>query len=186
MSKNQNAMPRLKLLYEEKIKPELMKQFAYKNVMQIPKLEKIVLSMGVSGAVADRKKLTKALDEMTLIAGQKAVATKAKNSIAQFKLREGMPIGCKVTLRGSRMYEFLDRFLNIAMPRIKDFRGVSPKNFDGNGNFSVGVNEQIIFPEIDYDSVDEIRGMNVAIVTTAKTDDESRAMLKSFGVPFNA
>ena len=175
---------RLQEQYETVLRPALMKEFAYKNVMAVPRLEKIVLNMGVGEGVADQKKVHAAAAELSLIAGQKAVVTRSKTSIAVYKLREGMPIGCKVTLRRKRMYEFLDRLITIALPRVRDFRGISPKSFDGRGNFALGLKEQIVFPEIDYDQVGEIRGMDVVICTTAKTDDEARALLKGFQMPF--
>jgi large subunit ribosomal protein L5 len=162
----------------------MKKEFNYKNVMQIPKLEKIVLNMGLGDAIENKKLLETALQEMTLISGQRPVKTKAKKSVASFKVRQGMEIGCKVTLRGDRMYEFLDRFINIALPRVRDFRGVSGNSFDGRGNFAVGIKEQIIFPEIDYDKVEKIHGMDVVICTTAKTDDEARKLLEAFGMPY--
>ncbi len=162
----------------------LIKEFGYKNPMQVPRLEKIVLNMGVGEAIADRNALNGALSDMTAIAGQKPVITHAKRSVAGFKLREGQPIGCRVTLRADRMYEFLDRLINAALPRVRDFRGVSGKSFDGRGNFAMGVKEQIIFPEIDYDKVDAVRGMDVIIVTSAKTDEEAKALLRGFSMPF--
>lgn len=178
--------PRLKEHYETQLKPSLMKEFGYKNVMEVPRLEKIVINMGVGEAVADSKKIKSAVNEMALIAGQQPVVTKAKKSVATFKLREGMPVGCKVTLRRERMYEFLDRLVTIALPRVRDFRGLSGKSFDGRGNYAMGLKEQIVFPEIDYDSVDEIRGLDIVICTTAKTDNEARALLKGFDMPFRA
>ena len=177
-------IPRFKSLYDDKIIAAMTEKFGYKNVMEVPKVTKIVLNMGVGEATQDKKKVEKAAQEMTRIAGQKAVITKAKKSIAQFKLREGMPIGAKVTLRRERMYEFLDRFVTIALPRVRDFRGLNPKSFDGRGNYATGLKEQLIFPEISYDSVDQIRGMDVIIATTAKTDDEARELLRLFGFPF--
>jgi len=176
--------PRLKDHYAKVVRAELTKEFGYANPMEVPKLEKIVINMGVGDGVTDKKKVQKAEEEMTLIAGQKAVITKAKKSVASYKLREGMPIGVKVTLRGGQMYEFLDRLVTIALPRVRDFRGVSHKSFDGNGNYAMGLKEQIVFPEIDYDSVDEIRGMDVIICTSAKTDAEAKALLAGFQVPF--
>jgi large subunit ribosomal protein L5 len=161
-----------------------MTQFGYRNLFEVPRLEKIVINMGVGEAVQDQKKVNAAVDELTRIAGQRPVITRAKKSIAGFKLREGMPIGVKVTLRRERMFEFLDRLVNIALPRVRDFRGLNPKSFDGRGNFSMGVKEQIVFPEIDYDKVDTIRGMDIIVVTTAKTDDEARELLKRFQFPF--
>ncbi|HOJ62872.1 MAG TPA: 50S ribosomal protein L5 [Spirochaetota bacterium] len=176
--------PRLKVLYKEKIRDELMKKFNFKNVMMIPKIEKIVLSMGVGRAVQDKKKLETAVEDLTNIAGQRAVKTKAKKSIATFKIREGMDIGCMVTLRGDRMYEFLDRLINIALPRVKDFRGVKASGFDGRGNFSMGISEHIIFPEINFDKIDEIKGLNINIVTTARNDEEAKYLLQCFNMPF--
>lgn len=176
--------PRLKEQYLSTLKGKLMKEFDYKNSMEVPKLEKIVLNMGVGEGIEDKKKVQKASEELTLIAGQKVVITKAKKSVATFKLREGMPIGVKVTLRGDRMYEFLDRLVTIALPRVRDFRGVRPKSFDGNGNFSMGLKEQIVFPEIDYESVETIRGLDIIICTTAKTDKEGKALLDGFQMPF--
>jgi large subunit ribosomal protein L5 len=175
---------RLKQHYTEVVTPSLKEKFAYANPMQVPKLDKIVINMGVGEAVADRKKLDNAMADLAKISGQKPVATKARKSVANFKLREGMPIGCKVTLRRERMFEFLDRLVNVALPRVRDFRGVSPKSFDGRGNFALGIWEQIVFPEINYDEVDESRGMDVIICTTAQTDDEARALLEGFGIPF--
>ena len=176
--------PRLRKLYEDSIIKAMTEKFGYKNAMQVPRLEKIVLNMGVGEATQDKKKVEQAATEMTQIAGQKAVVTKAKKSIAQFKLREGMPIGCKVTLRRERMYEFLDRFVTIALPRVRDFRGLNEKSFDGRGNYATGLKEQLIFPEISYDQVSTIRGMDVIITTTANTDDEARELLRLFGFPF--
>ena len=178
--------PRFRKLYDETIIAAMTEKFGYKNVMEVPKITKIVLNMGVGEATQDKKKVEQAAGEMTRIAGQKAVITKAKKSIAQFKLREGMPIGAKVTLRRERMYEFLDRFVTIALPRVRDFRGLNPKSFAGRGNYATGLKEQLIFPEISYDSVDKIRGMDVIIATTAKTDDEARELLRLFGFPFPA
>jgi large subunit ribosomal protein L5 len=177
-------MARLKTLYKDKVVPALMKEFSYKNVMQVPKLDKIVINMGLGEAIQNAKVLDAAQAEMTAIAGQKPVVTRAKKSIANFKLREGMPIGCKVTLRGDRMYEFFDRLVNIALARIRDFRGVSGKSFDGRGTYALGIREQIIFPEIDYDKIDKIRGMSIVVSTTAKTDEEGKALLKMMGMPF--
>jgi large subunit ribosomal protein L5 len=177
--------PRLKAAYKGQIRAALKEEFSYKNDMQIPRLEKIVLNMGVGEAVKDTKKVKQAAEELGQIAGQKAVITKAKNSIAGFRVREEMPLGCKVTLRGDRMYEFLDRLINVALPRVRDFRGVKP-SFDGRGNFAMGLKEQIVFTEIDFDKVDEILGMDIIIVTTAKTDAEGKALLKQFNMPFNA
>ncbi|MEG3167396.1 50S ribosomal protein L5 [Sphingomonas sp. LB3N6] len=175
---------RMRKLYDEMIIKAMTEKFGYKNVMEIPRLDKIVLNMGVGEATQDKKKVDQAASEMELIAGQKPVVTKAKKSIAQFKLREGMPIGVKVTLRRERMYEFLDRFITIALPRVRDFRGLNPKSFDGRGNYACGIKEQIVFPEISYDRVDKIRGMDVIVTTTAKTDDEARELLRLFGFPF--
>ncbi len=178
-------MTRLQEHYQSTVKPDLIKEFGYKNHMQVPRLEKIVINMGVGEGALDKKKVAAAAKELALIAGQKGVITKAKKSIAAFKLRDGMTVGCKVTLRRDRMYEFLDRLVTVALPRVRDFRGISPKSFDGSGNFALGLKEQIVFPEIDYDKVDQIRGMNVVICTTAKTDDEARALLKGFDIPFS-
>lgn len=175
---------RLRDYYMKDIRPVLQKEFNYKNPMQVPKMEKIIINMGVGEACQDAKKIEAALAEMTAIAGQKPVTTKAKNSIATFKLREGQVVGCKVTLRADRMYEFLDRLINIALPRVRDFRGVSGKSFDGRGNYALGLKEQIVFPEIDYDKVEVIRGMDIIFVTTAKTDAEAKTLLKGFGMPF--
>lgn len=175
---------RFKKIYLEKIRAEMKKQFSYGNDMQIPRLEKIVLNMGVGENAQDSKKIQGAVADMTAISGQKPVVTKSRKSIAGFKLREDVPIGCKVTLRGERMYEFLDRLITIAMPRIRDFRGISDRSFDGNGNYAFGIKEQIIFPEINFDRVDTIRGMDVIICTTAQTDAEARALLKGFNMPF--
>ncbi|HEX9396156.1 MAG TPA: 50S ribosomal protein L5 [Burkholderiales bacterium] len=172
------------MFYREKVVPDLMQKFGYKTVMQVPRIRKITLNMGVGETTADKKMLDNALGDMVKIAGQKPVTTKARRSIANFKLRAGFPIGCMVTLRGARMYEFLDRLVNIAIPRIRDFRGVSNRAFDGRGNYSLGVREQIIFPEIDYDKIDTLRGLNIAITTTAKSDDEARALLAAFRFPF--
>ena len=176
--------PRMKKLYDETIVKGLTEKFGYTNRFAVPKIEKITLNMGVGEGSQDKKKVTTALAEMELIAGQKPVITKAKNSIAGFKLREGMPIGVKVTLRGAQMYEFLDRLVTIAMPRIRDFRGLNPKSFDGRGNFAMGLKEQIIFPEISYDAIDVVRGMDVIVTTSANSDDEARELLKLFGFPF--
>ena len=177
-------MARLKELYEKELVPQLVKEFSYKNVMEVPRLEKIVINMGLGDAIQNVKILDSAAAEMTAIAGQKPVITKARKSIASFKLREGMPIGCMVTLRKTKMYEFIDRLVNVALPRVRDFKGVSPKGFDGRGNYSLGVKEQLIFPEINYDKVDKIKGMNITVVTTAKTDEEARFLLKLLGMPF--
>ncbi len=170
--------------YQKECVPELMEHFGYKNPHQVPKIEKVILNMGLGEAIENPKILDSAVEELTLISGQKPVVTRARKSIAAFKLREGMPIGCCVTLRRRRMYDFLTKFINIAIPRIRDFRGVSPKAFDGKGNYTLGIKEQIIFPEIDYDKIDKIKGMNVTIVTSAKTDDESRYLLDVLGMPF--
>ena len=176
--------PRMKAIYEDRIIKAMTEKFGYKNVMEIPRLDKIVLNMGVGEATQDKKKVEQAAGEMELIAGQKPVVTKAKKSIAQFKLREGMPIGVKVTLRRERMYEFLDRFITIALPRVRDFRGLNPKSFDGRGNYAMGLKEQLVFPEINYDRIDQVRGMDVIVTTTANTDDEARELLRLFGFPF--
>ena len=177
-------MARLKEHYSKVVQPSLIEEFSYQNPMQAPRLAKVVVNMGVGEAVQDSKKLTAAVQELTAIAGQKPVVNKAKKSIAAFKLREGMSIGTKVTLRRDRMYEFIDRLVNIALPRVRDFRGLSPNAFDGHGNYSLGIKEQIVFPEIDYDRVDDIRGLDIVIVTTARTDQEARALLKGFDFPF--
>lgn len=177
-------MARLKDIYIKEIVPKLMKDFSYKSVMEVPRVEKVVLNMGLGEAIQNVKILDSAVDELGVIAGQKAVITKAKKSIATFKLREGMPIGAMVTLRKDKMFEFLDRLLNISLPRVRDFKGLSPKAFDGNGNYSLGVKEQLIFPEINYDKIDKIKGLNITIVTTAKNDEEGRALLKCLGMPF--
>jgi large subunit ribosomal protein L5 len=176
-------MSRLKEHYEAEIRPALTEEFGYGSAMEVPKLDKIVINMGVGDASQDRKKIDGAVDDMTLIAGQKPVITKAKKSIATYKLRDGMTVGCKVTLRRTRMYEFLDRLVTIALPRVRDFRGLSPKSFDGSGNYALGLKEQIVFPEIDYDKVDAIRGMDIVICTTARTDAEALALLKGFDMP---
>jgi large subunit ribosomal protein L5 len=176
--------PRLKQHYLEKVRPALVEQFKYDNPMRVPGLDKIVLNMGIGEATADRKKVDNAARDLAMIAGQRPVLTKARTSIATFKLRDGMPIGCKVTLRKNRMYEFLDRFITIALPRVKDFRGLNPKSFDGRGNYATGIKEHIVFPEIDYDKVDQIWGMDVIVCTTATNDDEARALLKQFNFPF--
>jgi large subunit ribosomal protein L5 len=176
--------PRMQKLYEERYIKAMTEKFGYTNPMQVPRLDKIVLNMGVGDATQDKKRVDQAAAEMEAIAGQKPVVTKAKASIAQFKLREGMPIGCKVTLRRERMYEFLDRFITIALPRVRDFRGLNPKSFDGRGNYACGIKEQLIFPEISYDKVDVTRGMDVIVATTARTDDEARELLRLFGFPF--
>ena len=177
-------MSRLKTIYNDEIMDAMIKKFGYKNIMEVPKLEKIVLNMGVGEAKENAKVLESAVKDMETITGQKAVVTKAKHSIANFKIREGMPIGCKVTLRGERMYEFLDRLVNLALPRVRDFRGVNPNSFDGRGNYALGIKEQLIFPEIEYDKIDKVRGMDVIIVTTAKTDEEARELLRLFNMPF--
>lgn len=177
-------MARLKDYYEKEVIPALIKIFDYKNRMEVPRLEKIVINMGLGEAIQNIKILDSAVQELSLITGQKPVVTKARRSIATFKLRQGMSIGCSVTLRKERMYEFFDRLVNINLPRVRDFRGISPKSFDGRGNFALGLKEQIIFPEIDYDKIDKVKGMNIVIVTTAKTDDEARQLLKLMGVPF--
>ncbi|KLE35873.1 50S ribosomal protein L5 [Aurantiacibacter luteus] len=176
--------PRMKQRYADEIAKAMTEKFGYKNAMEVPKLSKITLNMGVGEASQDKKKVQTAAEEMEAIAGQKPVITKAKKSIAQFKLREGMPIGAKVTLRRDRMYEFLDRLVTIAMPRIRDFRGLNPKSFDGNGNYAMGIKEQIIFPEISYDKIEKVRGMDIIVTTTAKTDEEARELLRLFGFPF--
>lgn len=175
---------RLKEHYNNTVRKQMNDQFGYANVMEVPALEKIVINMGVGEAVRDQKKVRHAQDQLSRIAGQRAVLTRARKSIAGFKVRQNMPIGCKVTLRRERMYEFLDRLVTIALPRVRDFRGVSPKSFDGRGNYSMGLKEQIVFPEVDYDAVDEIRGMDIIICTTAKSDEEARALLKGFDMPF--
>ncbi|MEC9076598.1 MAG: 50S ribosomal protein L5 [Pseudomonadota bacterium] len=177
-------MSRLSQVYNEKVVPKLLKEFAYKNVMQVPRIKKITLNMGVGEAAADKKQIENAVRDMTAIAGQKPVVTKSRKSIAGFKIRDGWPIGCKVTLRGEHMWEFLDRLIAISIPRIRDFRGMSGKSFDGRGNYSMGVREQIMFPEIDYDKVDAIRGLDITITTSAKTDEEGKALLRAFNFPF--
>jgi large subunit ribosomal protein L5 len=177
-------MTRLQDHYEKVVRPALIKEFGYTNAMQCPRLEKIVVNMGVGEAVQDGKKVDAAVGDLTLITGQKPVVTRAKKSIATFKLRENMPIGCKVTLRRQRMFEFLDRLVNIALPRVRDFRGVSAKSFDGRGNYALGLKEQLVFPEVDYDKIDQVRGMDIVIVTTAKTDAEAKALLRGFDMPF--
>lgn len=177
-------MSRAQEQYKKEIKTALQSKFGYKNPMQVPSITKITLNMGVSDAVVDSKAVEKAAKDMTLIAGQRAVITKAKKSEAGFKIREGMPLGCKVTLRGKRMYEFLDRLVLVAMPRIRDFRGINPKSFDGRGNYAFGIKEHIVFPEVDYDKVDKVRGMDIIITTTARTDEESRSLLEGFNFPF--
>lgn len=177
-------VPRLKQLYDDKVKADMFSEFAYANPMMVPRLDKIVVNMGVGGAVNDRKKLTNAMAELGQITGQKPVATKAKKSVAGFKIRDGMSIGCKVTLRRARMWEFLDRLINIALPRVRDFRGVPGKSFDGHGNYAMGLKEQIVFPEIEYDHVDEMRGMDIIICTTASTNAEAKSLLTKFNMPF--
>lgn len=176
--------PRLEQHYKEVVRGKMLEKFGYKSSMEVPKLDKIVINMGVGEAVNDRKHLNGAVDDLSLITGQKPVTTKAKNSIAGFKLREGMAVGAKVTLRSDRMYEFLDRLINVALPRVRDFRGISSKSFDGRGNYAMGLKEQIVFPEVDYDKVDAVRGMDIVICTTAKSDDEARALLTEFNMPF--
>jgi large subunit ribosomal protein L5 len=178
--------PRMKRQYEQELRPRLKDELGLATVMQVPRLEKITLNMGVGEAKTDAKQLDAAIDELTTIAGQRAQVRKARKSIAQFKIREGMPVGAKVTLRGARMYEFLDRLVSIALPRIRDFRGLNPRSFDGRGNYSLGIAEQIIFPEINYDDIQQVRGLDVAITTTAKTDDEAHALLRGLGLPFAA
>ena len=177
-------MAQFREFYKKEVVPVLTKEFGYDNPMRVPKITKVVLNMGVGEAVADKKVLDYAVGDMTLIAGQKPIITKAKKSIAGFKIRDGYPIGCKVTLRGPRMYEFLDRLISVAIPRIRDFRGISAKSFDGRGNYAMGVTEQIIFPEIDYDKIDTLRGLDITLTTTARTDDEGRALLRAFNFPF--
>ena len=176
--------PRLKKVYDDEIRRALIEQFGYANTMAVPRLDKIVINMGVGEATQDKKRVDTAASEMMAIAGQKPVITRAKKSVASFKLREGMPIGCKVTLRRERMYEFLDRLVTIALPRVRDFRGVNPKSFDGRGNYAMGLKKQIVFPEINYDRIEKVRGMDIIIGTTAKTDEEARALLRLFGLPF--
>ena len=177
-------MSRLREMYENEIKDAMVKKFGYKNPMEIPKLDKIVVNMGVGEAKENAKILEAAIKDLETITGQKAVTTKAKNAVANFKIREGMPIGCKTTLRGEKMYEFMDRLINLALPRVRDFRGVNPNAFDGRGNYALGIKEQLIFPEIEYDKVDKVRGMDVIFVTTAKTDEEARELLRLFNMPF--
>jgi large subunit ribosomal protein L5 len=186
MSQQQQAaiVARLQAYYQEKVVPDLMAKFGYQSVMEVPRLTKITLNMGVSEAVADKKVMDHAVGDLTKIAGQKPVVTKSKKAIAGFKIRDGVPIGCMVTLRGARMFEFLDRFVTVALPRVRDFRGISGRSFDGRGNYNIGVKEQIIFPEIEYDKIDAIRGMNISFTTTAKTDDECKALLAAFRFPF--
>ena len=177
---------RLEDYYSTAVRPAMIEKFGYKNIMQVPKLEKIVINMGVGDAVRDSKKVDHATQELTAITGQKAVVTIAKKSVASFKLREGMPVGCKVTLRRDRMYEFLDRPVNVALPRVRDFRGLNPKSFDGRGNYSMGLKEQIVFQEVDYDKVESVRGMDIIVVTSAKTDDEARELLRNLQFPFTS
>lgn len=177
-------MSRLKEQYQNEIVDAMIKKFGYKNIMEVPKLDKVVINMGVGEAKDNAKVLESAIADMEKIAGQKAVVTRAKNSVANFKIREGMPIGCKVTLRGEKMYEFVDRLVNLALPRVRDFRGVNPNAFDGRGNYALGIKEQLIFPEIEYDKIDKVRGMDVIFVTTAKTDEEARELLRLFNMPF--
>ena len=177
-------MSRLKEQYQNEIVDAMIKKFGYKNIMEVPKLDKVVINMGVGEAKDNAKLLESAIADMEKIAGQKAVVTRAKNSVANFKIREGMPIGCKVTLRGEKMYEFVDRLINLALPRVRDFRGVNPNAFDGRGNYALGIKEQLIFPEIEYDKIDKVRGMDVIFVTTAKTDEEARELLRLFNMPF--
>ena len=177
-------MSRLKDIYKNEIVDAMIKKFGYKNIMEVPKLDKIIINMGVGEAKDNAKVLDSAVKDMETISGQKAVLTKAKNSVANFKIREGMPIGCKTTLRGDKMYEFTDRLINLALPRVRDFRGVNPNAFDGRGNYALGIKEQIIFPEIEFDKVDKVRGMDIIFVTTAKTDEESRELLRLFNMPF--
>lgn len=177
-------MARLQKYYREQVVPDLIKKFGYSSIMEVPRIEKITLNMGVSEAVSDKKVMDNAVSDLTKIAGQKPVVTKSKKAIAGFKIREGVPIGCMVTLRGVRMFEFLDRFVTIALPRVRDFRGISGRSFDGRGNYNVGIKEQIIFPEVEYDKVDALRGLNISITTTAKTDDECKALLSAFRFPF--
>ena len=177
-------MSRLKEQYQNEIVDAMIKKFGYKNIMEVPKLDKVVINMGVGEAKDNAKLLESAIADMEKIAGQKAVVTRAKNSVANFKIREGMPIGCKVTLRGEKMYEFVDRLINLSLPRVRDFRGVNPNAFDGRGNYALGIKEQLIFPEIEYDKIDKVRGMDVIFVTTAKTDEEARELLRMFNMPF--
>ncbi|HHW44548.1 MAG TPA: 50S ribosomal protein L5 [Desulfotomaculum sp.] len=179
-------MPRLKDKYKDEVVRAMMNKFGYKNIMQVPKLEKVVINMGVGEAIHNSKAMDAAVNDLATITGQRPVVTRAKKSIAAFKVRQGMTVGCKVTLRGDRMYEFVDKLFNVALPRVRDFRGVSPKAFDGRGNYSLGIREQLIFPEIEYDKVDKVRGMDVIFVTTAKTDEEARELLRLLGMPFRA
>jgi large subunit ribosomal protein L5 len=184
MATTENYVPRMKEEYENKIRPALKDELGLSSIMQVPKIEKITLNMGVGEAKTDAKQLDAAMDELTIIAGQRPQVRKARKSVAQFKIREGMPIGAKVTLRGARMYDFLDRLVSVALPRIRDFRGLNPRSFDGRGNYSLGVREQIIFPEIDYDAIQQVRGLDVTITTSAETDEQARALLQAFGLPF--
>lgn len=179
-------MDRLQEKYINEVVPALTEKFGYKNVMELPKIEKIIINMGVGEAVGNPKALDAAVNDLTIIAGQKPILTRAKKSLAAWKLRQGMPIGAKVTLRGVRMYQFLDKFMNVALPRVRDFRGISANSFDGRGNYAIGLKEQLIFPEIEYDKIDKLRGMNIVVVTTAKTDEEARELLKLMGMPFKA
>ena len=178
-------MDRLQEKYNKEVVPALTEKFGYKNVMELPKISKIIINMGVGEAVGNPKALDSAVNDLTIIAGQKPILTRAKKSLAAWKLRQGMPIGAKVTLRGVRMYQFLDKFMNVALPRVRDFRGISSNSFDGRGNYAVGLKEQLIFPEIEYDKIDKLRGMNIVVVTTAKTDEEARELLRLFGMPFS-
>jgi large subunit ribosomal protein L5 len=184
MATTENYVPRMKEEYENKIRPALKDELGLSSIMQVPRIEKITLNMGVGEAKTDAKQLDAAMDELTIIAGQRPQIRKARKSVAQFKIREGMPIGAKVTLRGARMYDFLDRLVSVALPRIRDFRGLNPRSFDGRGNYSLGVREQIIFPEIDYDAIKEVRGLDVTITTSAETDEQARALLQALGLPF--
>jgi large subunit ribosomal protein L5 len=184
MATTENYVPRMKEEYENKIRPALKDELGLSSIMQVPRIEKITLNMGVGEAKTDAKQLDAAMDELTIIAGQRPQIRKATKSVAQFKIREGMPIGAKVTLRGARMYDFLDRLVSVALPRIRDFRGLNPRSFDGRGNYSLGVREQIIFPEIDYDAIQQVRGLDVTITTSAKTDEQARALLQALGLPF--
>lgn len=179
-------MDRLQEKYLNEVVPAMTEKFGYKNVMELPKIEKIIINMGVGEAVGNPKALDSAVSDLTIITGQKPILTRAKKSLAAWKLRQGMPIGCKVTLRGVRMYQFLDKFMNVALPRVRDFRGISANSFDGRGNYAIGLKEQLIFPEIEYDKIDKLRGMNIVVVTTAKTDEEARELLKLMGMPFKA
>ena len=179
-----NYTPRMRKLYDEVVRDKILAEFGYKNAMEVPRIDKVVLNMGVGESTADSKKAARAAEDLSLIAGQKAVVTRARNSIAAFKVREGMPLGAKVTLRKGQMYEFLDRLINIALPRVRDFRGLNPKSFDGRGNYAMGIKEHIVFPEIDYDKVDQIWGMDIIVCTTANSDDEARALLREFNFPF--